>query len=122
MNHLIVFAAVLHSVVGLIGYDCGSKILNITTLSLLDIGPCDIPQAAAACKQKPNKRTGYSPFNFNLNQYYCLDSFLISVPLAINDEDRACGAYGHAAQRKTPQKGSRLSGWDDRRPVNGVHK
>lgn len=27
----------------LIGYDCGSRSLNITTLSLLDVGPCDIP-------------------------------------------------------------------------------
>ena len=43
MNHLIIFAAVLHTVVDLMGYDCGSKILNITTLSLLDVGPCDIP-------------------------------------------------------------------------------
>lgn len=27
----------------LIGYDCGSHSLNVTTLSLLDVGKCDLP-------------------------------------------------------------------------------
>ena len=27
----------------IIGYDCGSQVLNMTTISLLEVGPCDMP-------------------------------------------------------------------------------
>lgn len=36
----------LHNANAIIGYDCGARSLNITTLSLLDVEPCDIPQTA----------------------------------------------------------------------------
>ena len=31
----------------IIGYDCGSQVLNMTTISLLEVGPCDIPTPKA---------------------------------------------------------------------------
>ena len=27
----------------LVGYDCGSRSLNVTTISLLDVGQCQVP-------------------------------------------------------------------------------
>lgn len=33
----------IHSSRGLIGYDCEARSLNVSTVSLLDAGECDIP-------------------------------------------------------------------------------
>ena len=33
------------TVEAIIGYDCGSNQLNLATLSLLEVGECDIPEA-----------------------------------------------------------------------------
>lgn len=51
---LIIIAALsfwLYDVEGLIGYDCGSASTNITTLSLLGIEECDIPQPEVAAQK-----------------------------------------------------------------------
>lgn len=37
---------------GLIGYDCGAQSLNVTTLSLMDVGECDISQNKIDIEQK----------------------------------------------------------------------
>lgn len=37
---LLYFSAPSHAI---IGYDCGTSNLNITTVSLLEVGECDIP-------------------------------------------------------------------------------
>ena len=29
---------------GIIGHDCGTKSLNVTTVSLLEVGECNIPE------------------------------------------------------------------------------
>ena len=44
---LIVMISRLTGTRGLIGFDCGSSQLNITTQSLLEVGECDIPQRGA---------------------------------------------------------------------------
>lgn len=43
MIFIIILLAVVNSSLAFIGYDCGPKSLNVTTVSLLDVGPCDIP-------------------------------------------------------------------------------
>ncbi|XP_057319183.1 uncharacterized protein LOC130664100 [Microplitis mediator] len=40
----IAFVALLPSAHGLLGYDCGGGNLNLTTISLLDVEECDIPE------------------------------------------------------------------------------
>lgn len=39
----IILVAILRGVAGIMGFDCGSQHFNVTTLSLLDVGSCDIP-------------------------------------------------------------------------------
>ena len=39
--YLLLWNGTVHAI---IGYDCGTKHLNITTLYLLEIGECDIPE------------------------------------------------------------------------------
>ena len=36
--------AIINHSYGFIGYDCGSRYVNITTLSLLEVGKCEIPE------------------------------------------------------------------------------
>lgn len=36
----------------LIGYDCGSRNLNVTTLSLLYVGPCTVPDSQVEVKKR----------------------------------------------------------------------
>lgn len=36
----------------LIGYDCGARTLNITTLSLLEVGDCELPDVNINTTQK----------------------------------------------------------------------
>ena len=38
---LLLWSGTVHAI---IGYDCGTNHLNITTLSLLEVGECDIPE------------------------------------------------------------------------------
>lgn len=35
---------IINQATAMIGYDCGTKILNLTTISLLEVGPCDLPK------------------------------------------------------------------------------
>ena len=88
MYQLLIFATVLHSVVGLIGYDCGSKILNITTLSLLDVGPCDIPQVA------PNVTRKYIQL-LQINDY--LETEVIQCKLEVYRTIYYCGMHSHVS-------------------------
>ena len=36
---------IIGGVYGFIGYDCGLRHLNVTTLSLLEVGNCDLPES-----------------------------------------------------------------------------
>ncbi|XP_043270285.1 uncharacterized protein [Venturia canescens] len=40
---LVMIAALAHPVFSMVGYDCGSSAMNITTVSLLTVGECNIP-------------------------------------------------------------------------------
>ena len=43
MRCLVLVVMFLCEALALIGYDCGARQLNVTTLSLIDVGECDIP-------------------------------------------------------------------------------
>ena len=39
-------ALLVHTATALVGYDCGSRLLNITTISLLDVGQFQSPSSS----------------------------------------------------------------------------
>ena len=52
----------IRTVYAIIGFDCGSNQSNITTLSLLEVGECDLPQSQVHVKRtyKLLQLTGFS--------------------------------------------------------------
>ena len=40
------------TVLSIIAYDCGAKEINVTTISLLDVGDCDIPSEKIESEEK----------------------------------------------------------------------
>ena len=73
---------------GLIGYDCVSKYLNITTLSLLDVGECKTPYS------KPNVTETHIQL-LQLDEY--ANSRAIQYKLEVQRSILYCGAFSHTS-------------------------
>lgn len=71
---------------GLIGYDCGGATTNITTLSLLEVGECDIPH------QEVNVSKKYIQL-LQINQYSSIH--VIQCKVEIYRQIRRCGMHSH---------------------------
>lgn len=71
---------------GIIGYDCGSSTANITTLSLLNIEECDIPQ------QKVDSTKVYVQL-LQLNDFQSVK--VIQCKVEIDRLIRKCGMFSH---------------------------
>ena len=70
----------------LIGYDCGSRLLNITTISLLDEGQCEVPSNQLNVTRK------YVEF-LQVNEF--VETKVIQCKLGINRTIFHCGMYLH---------------------------
>jgi hypothetical protein len=73
---------------GLIGYDCGSKYLNVTTLSLLNVGECNIPYS------EPNVTKTYIQL-LQLDEY--TNSRVKQCKLEVQRSILYCGAFSHTS-------------------------
>lgn len=74
---------------GLVGFDCGNHIANITTISLLDVGECDIKEAPI----------NVSSINGQLLQINDFDiTYTYKCSIKITRVVTYCGAYSHASR------------------------
>ena len=71
---------------GFIGYDCGSRHLNVTTLSLLEVGNCDLPET------KINITRRYVQL-LQINQY--TETRIIQCKMEIHRTIYYCGMNSH---------------------------
>lgn len=71
---------------GIIGYDCGSPLSNITTMSLLDIEECDIPL------QKIDKSTKYIQL-VQVNEFKTVQ--VRQCKVEIDRTIKKCGMFSH---------------------------
>lgn len=78
----------LYPVAGLIGYDCGGAATNITTLSLLEVGDCDIPQREVNVTRK------YIQL-IQINQYGSIH--VMQCKVEIYRVIRICGMFSHTS-------------------------
>ena len=76
----------LKSIYGFIGYDCGSRHLNITTLSLLEVGECELPES------KINITREYLQL-LQINEY--TETKVIQCKLEIHRTIYHCGMFSH---------------------------
>lgn len=73
---------------GFVGYDCGAKSLNITTVSLLDVENCDIPQPTVNSTRK----------YINLIQLnHFMDTKVIQCKVQISRTVYRCGMWSHVS-------------------------
>ena len=72
----------------LIGYDCGSRSLNITTLSLLDLGPCDQPRGSLNITKKCIQL-------MQINDY--LQNTVVQCKIEIRRTVHYCGMHSHVS-------------------------
>ena len=84
---LLVLISALRSTHGIIGYDCGSASANLTTLSLLSIEECDIPQ------QDVNSSKIYIQL-LQLNEFQSVK--VIQCKVEIDRLIRKCGMFSHS--------------------------
>ena len=70
----------------LIGYDCGSRLLNITTISLLDVGQCEIPSNQLNITRKYVQLLQVNEF---------VETKVIQCKLEIHRTIYHCGMYSH---------------------------
>ena len=77
---------ILNGANALIGYDCGARQLNVTTLSLKDVGDCDIPD------QKHNITQQYLQL-LQINEY--ASTRVIQCKLEIHRTVYYCGSFSH---------------------------
>ena len=73
---------------GLIGYDCGAKYLNVTTLSLRDVGECEIPDSPI------NTTLKYVQL-LQLNEYK--ETPVIQCKVEVHRTVYYCGAFSHVS-------------------------
>ncbi|KAL6419062.1 hypothetical protein ACFW04_011596 [Cataglyphis niger] len=84
---IIVLLLGLPSAYGIIGYDCGSASANLTTLSLLNIEECDIPQ------QNVNSSRTYIQL-LQINEFESVK--VIQCKVEIDRLIRKCGMFSHS--------------------------
>ena len=77
---------IIREVYGFIGYDCGSLHLNVTTLSLLEIGNCDLPES------KINITRRYVQL-LQINQY--TETRIMQCKMEIHRTIYYCGMNSH---------------------------
>lgn len=83
---IILFLTLGHQTSAMIGYDCGSKILNMTTISLLDIDECDIETDRVDTAL-------IDVFLLQLNEYEHVN--VIQCKVEINRVINYCGMHSH---------------------------
>lgn len=76
----------IHVTYGIIGYDCGSPLANITTMSLLNIEECDIPP------QNVNKTTKYIQL-IQINEFKTVH--VRQCKIEIDRTVKKCGMFSH---------------------------
>ena len=79
-------ALLVHATTALIGYDCGSCSLNITTISLLDVGQCQLPSNSLNVTRKYVQLLQVNEFTENQ---------AIQCKLEIHRTVFYCGMYSH---------------------------
>ncbi|KYN09194.1 hypothetical protein ALC57_18687 [Trachymyrmex cornetzi] len=99
MPNLLLFAVLtwtlyIPQVNGIVGYDCGSTHLNVTTLSLLDVESCDIPLT------QPQIEKTYIQL-FQLSKFESIEVIQCKVP--INRFIYYCGMHSHLSTVKNAQ-------------------
>ena len=85
MIWLLLLVIINHSY-GFIGYDCGSRYLNITTLSLLEVGKCEIPEPNI------NVTRNYVQL-LQINDYS--ETKVIQCKIEVHRTVYYCGMYSH---------------------------
>lgn len=72
----------------LVGYDCGGESLNVTTLSLLDVGKCEIEDI------EPNKKETYIQL-MQLSDYDEIKA--IQCKIEVDRTITYCGMHSHTS-------------------------
>ena len=86
MIKLLILSFFVTSARSLIGYDCGSRNLNVTTLSLINIGECDIPAESV------NVTSRYIQL-LQLNEF--TDTKVLQCKVEIHRTIYHCGMHSH---------------------------
>ena len=84
-------ALLVHAATALVGYDCGSRSLNITTISLLDVGQCEIPPSSLNISRKYVQLLQVNEFS---------EPQAIQCKLEIHRTIYYCGMYSHISIAK----------------------
>ena len=85
---LFVLSIVTQDTRGLVGYDCGARSLNITTVSLLDVGNCDIPETTVNITKRYLQLLQINDFE---------DTHVIQCKIQIHRTVYYCGWNSHIA-------------------------
>ena len=80
------FALLVHTATALVGYDCGSRSLNITTISLLDVGQCQPPSSSLNVTRRYVQLLQVNEFT---------ETQAIQCKLEIHRTVYYCGMYSH---------------------------
>ena len=84
---LVVFLTILiRSTTSLLAYDCGGKEINVTTVSLLDVGDCDIPSIDIKTEEKSIQLLQVIDYH---------ETEVIQCKLEITRIIYKCGYWGH---------------------------
>ena len=88
MIPVIIIFLLTNTAQAMIGYDCGSRSLNVTTLSLINVGECEIPQQQVNISQRYIQLLQLNEFN---------DVKVIQCKLEIHRTITKCGMFSHAS-------------------------
>ena len=86
MKCLVLVVMCLFEALALIGHDCGARQLNVTTLSLKEVGECDIPI------HQPNITKQYLQL-LQINEY--ASTHVIQCKLEVYRTIYYCGSFSH---------------------------
>ena len=86
MFAIVTFVLLFQTIAALIGFDYGSRLLNVTTVSLLDVGQCEIPS-------NPLNVTRKYIQSLQVNEF--IKTKAIQCKLEIHRTIYHCGMYSH---------------------------
>ena len=86
INQIFIILFLFDTTTGFIGYDCGSRQLNVTTLSLREVGECDVATTTV------NKTRQYLQL-LQINEY--TDTKIIQCKIEIHHTIFYCGMHSH---------------------------
>ena len=88
MYHLVLLLFTAQSSLALLGFDCGGRHLNITSVSLLDVGECNLPHKTSNSTDTYIQLLQLSEYNH---------AFIIQCKVEISRTIYYCGMHSHVS-------------------------